>query len=214
MAHDLREGGRKTVVVDIDAQRTSVAEEDGMLYVLGDAQEEEILSSAGIERASAVVATLPNDAANAFLTLSARGANNSLRIIARAQEAATQSKLVKAGATRVVCPLIIGANRIVDVLLRPAMVDFVEIAHKGVDLEMDQVTLERESNMIGQTLRELALSSRAGATVVAIRRPDGTALYSPDPDTALAEGDALIIIGQRGIASALARINGAVEAAG
>ena len=76
---------------------------------------------------------------------------------------------------------------------------------------MDQVTLKGESSMVGQTLRELALTSRAGAMVVAIRRPDGKALYSPGPDTTLAEGDTLIIIGQRGMATALARISSVVQ---
>ncbi|KPK85784.1 MAG: hypothetical protein AMJ81_02790 [Phycisphaerae bacterium SM23_33] len=202
-ACELHEAARDVVVVEVNPDRTRQAEGDGMLYVLGDAQEEAVLSAAGVERAQVLIATLPDDAANVFLTLSARGLSPALRIIARAQEAATQDKLLKAGASRVVCPLSIGANRIADVVLRPAMVDFVEMAHKGLELEMDQLTLSDDSAMAGRTLRELALPARVGAMVVAVRRPDGQAVYNPGPDLALAAGDTLVLIGKKGVAVAI-----------
>ncbi|MCK4627004.1 MAG: NAD-binding protein, partial [Phycisphaerae bacterium] len=112
LAAELKRCGRHVVVIDKDPGRTAQAEHDDVLYLLGDAEEEETLLAAGIERASALVAVLGNDAENVFLTLSARGLNGSLEIIARASDVATQDKLTKAGATRVVCPLIIGSNRI------------------------------------------------------------------------------------------------------
>lgn len=209
VACQLRKAGRDVVAVEGNPDRTRQAEADGMLYVLGDAQEEATLLAAGVRRAWALIGTLADDAANVFLTLSARGLSPGLRIIARAQQAATQDKLTKAGASRVICPLIIGANRIADVVLRPAMVDFVEMAHKGVDLEMDQLTMRQESPMVGRTLRELALPSRVGAMVVAVRRPDGQAVYNPGPDLALAAGDTLVLIGKKGVASAIQELGGA-----
>ena len=207
VAGELGESGAALVVVDTEPGRTAEAEQAGLLYLLGDAQEEDTLRAAGIERAAALVATLPDDATNVFVTLIARGLNESLQIVARAQEAATQDKLIRAGATRVVCPQTIGAGRIADILLRPAMVDFVEMAHKGVDLELDQLTLEADSPMLGQTLRQLALPSRVGAMVVAVRHPDGTALYNPGPEVGLAVGDTVVLIGKRGVASALQQLS-------
>ena len=212
VAAELREGGREVVVIDNEPGRTTVAEQEGLLYLLGDAQEEEVLRAAGIARARALVACLPDDAGNVFLTLSARGLSSSVRIIARAQEASTQDKLLKAGASRVVCPEIIGASRVVDVLLRPAIVDFVEIAHKGVDLEMDEWTLEPGSRLAGRSLRELALPARAGAMVVAVRRPDGSAVYNPGPEFTLAEGETVILIGKRGMAAAIEGLAGLAPA--
>jgi len=214
VARQIAAAGQAVVVVDVDPERTTQAEADGLLYLLGDAQEEPVLVGAGVERATALVAALPDDAANVFVTLSAHGLNGAVRVIARAQEAATQDKLVRAGASRVVCPQIIGANRVVDVLLRPALVDFVELAHKGVDLEMDELTLKDGCAMIGRTLRDLSLPSRAGATVVAVRHPDGTALYNPKPDVSLSAGDTLILIGQRGVAAAIEALEGQTEAPG
>lgn len=213
-AQGLREAGQTVVVVDNEPQRTARAEEVGMRYLLGDGQEEATLRLAGVERASALVATLPDDATNAFVALTARGLSPSIRIIARAQDAGTRDKLMKAGATRVVCPQSIGAARIVDVLLRPAIVDFVEMAHKGVDLEMDQLTLQAGCPMLGRTLREVSLPSRVGAMVVAIRHPDGTALYNPGPDVSLGMGDTIVLIGRRGVAAAIEHLQEPTETPG
>jgi len=214
VARDIATAGQAIVVVDVSPERTTQAEADGLLYMLGDAEEESVLLAAGVERAIALVAALPDDAANVFVTLSARGLNAQMRVIARAQEATTQDKLVRAGASRVVCPQIIGANRVVDVLLRPALVDFVELAHRGVDLEMDELTLKDGCGMVGKTLRDLSLPSRVGAMVVAVRHPDGTALYNPKPDVSLSGGDTLILIGQRGVAAAIEALEGQADAPG
>jgi voltage-gated potassium channel len=214
VGQSLQGAGRSVVVVDSDPERTAQAEREGVAYLLGDAREEVTLQAAGIERAAALIAALPDDAGNVFLTLTARGLNPRLRIIARAEEAATQDKLVKAGASRVICPQTIGANRIVDVLLRPAMVDFVEMAHKGVDLEMDQLTVGPDSGIAGQTLRELSLPSRAGAMVVVVQRLDGTALYSPGPEVTVSSGDTLVLIGRRGLAGAIQKLQGPGEVRG
>lgn len=206
VASELRGAGRSVVVVESDPGRTTQAEADGMLYVLGDAHEEATLVAAGVARAETLIATLANDAGNVFVTLSARGLNPALRIIATAREASTQDTLGRAGASRVVCPVIIAANRMADVVLRPAMVDFVEMAHKGVELEMDKLTLAADSPMVGQTLRELSLPSRVGAMVVAVSRSDGHAVYNPGPDVALAGGDTLVLIGRKGIAGVIEKL--------
>jgi voltage-gated potassium channel len=206
IAQLLKGSNRSVVVIDNAPGKTAQAEQDGVLYLLGDAQEESVLLAAGIEKASSLIAALPNDAANVFLTLSAHGLNKSLNIIARAQESSAQDKLTKAGATRVICPLIIGSNRIADVLLRPAIADFVEMAHKGVDLEMEQLTIKPDSPIAGKTLLDLALPARAGAMVVAIHRPNRETLYNPGPDATLAEGDMLIVIGKHGMDEAIEKL--------
>ena len=206
VAAELTEAGRDVVIVDSDPSCTTAAEQAGLLYVLGDVQEEAVLAAAGIERAEAMVAALPTDADNVFLTLSARQANRDVRIVARAQEASTQDKLLKAGATRVVCPQLIGASRLVDLVIRPAVVDFVEMAHRGVDLEMDQLRLREDSDLVGKTLAELTLPQRAGVYVVAVRRPCGEALYHPTRDLKLAAGDTLVLIGRRGVAAAVQKL--------
>ena len=200
IAEELSERGRQVVVIDTKPERTAAAERAKLLYVLGDAQEDATLQAAGVTRASVLIAALKDDADNVFVTLTARQANNGLKIVARAQQAATESILRRAGATRVVCPQIIGASRVVDVVTRPAVVDLVEMAHKGVELEMDQLVLTAKSNLIGKSLKELELPRKTGATVVAVQRADGTPVYQPTSDMTLKAGDTLVLVGKKGAA--------------
>ena len=206
VAHGLGAAGREVVVIDNDPERTAAAERDGMLYVFGDAQDEAILEAAGIRRAQYLVSALPTDGENVFVTLSARQLRSDLHVIVRAQLPRSETKLYKAGANRVVCPQTIGALRMADVILRPAVVDFVEMAHRGVDLEMEQLQLAEDCELVGRTLRELALPSRVGAQVVAIRRISGEAVYHPTSEYKLAAGDTLVLVGQRGVATAVQKL--------
>lgn len=206
VAEELVEGGREVVVVDVDPERANAAERMGLPAILGNALEEEVLESAGLQRAAVLVATLHDDADNVYVTLSGRQANNSIRIVARAQQSATAPMLQKAGATRVVCPQVIGATRMADVVMRPAVVDFVEMAHRGVELEMDQLELPAESWLVGKTLRELSLPSRVGGVVVAVLRASGEAVYHPTPELELQAGDTVVLVGKEGIASSVQQL--------
>ena len=203
VAQQLKAAGRDVVVVDNDPAKTSAAEAGGMLYVLGDAQDEAILKSAGIGAAGFLVAALPNDAENVFVTLSARQIRSDLQIIVRSNLPSSQDKLLKAGADRVVCPTTIGAARMVDIIVRPAVVDFVDMARVGIDLEMEQLRLGPSSKLVGRTLSDLSLPQNLGVQVVAIHRLDGTAIYHPNADFRLKSGDILVLVGQRGAAAAV-----------
>jgi len=132
------------------------------------------------------------------VTLTARGLREDVTIVARAEQSSTIAKLKRAGANRVICPQILGAARITEVLTRPAVVDFYEMASAGVDLEMDQVQVAEGSELIGQDLRQARLRDRFGVMVVAIRRPSGETVYNPAPDIELAAGDLLVVIGAGG----------------
>jgi voltage-gated potassium channel len=203
VAQQLRATGRDVVVVDTDPAKTAAAESDGMLYVLGDAQDEMVLKTAGIDAAAYLVAALSTDAENVFVTLSARQLRSDLQIIVRANLSSSNDKLFKAGADRVVCPSTIGATRMVDVIVRPAVVDFVDMARVGVDLEMEQLRLAQGSKLIGKTLKDLNLPHKIGVQVVALQRSDGTAVYHPGSEVRLNVGDILVLVGQRGAATAV-----------
>jgi voltage-gated potassium channel len=207
VARQLREAGRDVVVMDTDPAKTTTAEHDGMLYVLGDAQDEGALMSAGLDHAAYLVAALPNDAENVFVTLSARQHRKDIQIIVRSNLPSSQDKLLTAGANSVVCPTTIGATRMVDVILRPAVVDFVDMARVGMDLEMEQLRLGQSSKLVGRTLSELALPEKVGAQVVAIQRADGTAIYHPNADFRLKIGDILVLVGQSGAAAAVGELD-------
>jgi len=206
VAAKLAAAGRRVVIVDLSPERTALAEEAKLLYVLGDAEEEETLQAAGIERAKALVSTLATDAENVFVTLSARQANRDLHIISRARDAASERKLRRAGANRVVCPQTIGASRMAQVVLRPAVVDFVEMTQTGEGIEVQQLELSEESALVGKRIHELALPGRAGIYIIAMQRAGERSVFQPGAEVRLAAGDRLILIGETGAAELAERI--------
>ncbi|HUT60893.1 MAG TPA: TrkA C-terminal domain-containing protein, partial [Phycisphaerae bacterium] len=129
-----------------------------------------------------------------------------IQVIVRAQHATSEDKLLKAGANRVICPGVMGAMRMSDIIVRPALVDFVDMAHKGVELGMEQLEVRGDSPLVGKTLAELALRRHAGVLVVAVRRAGGEAIYTPGSDFRLQAGDTLVLVGARGAAEAIERL--------
>jgi voltage-gated potassium channel len=204
---ELRQAGSSIVVIELNEDREDDLREQGIAYVLGDATDEDNLKRAGIERASALVAVLPHDVDNVFITLTVHTLRPDMTIIARAEQPRTELKLKRAGATRVVCPQVIGARVIGNMVLRPAVTDFVEVARKGVELEMDEYVLGANSPLVGKTLKETAIRVEAAATVVAIKRAGGGAIYNPQADLALQRGDTLILVGPSGTSKRLDRLS-------
>ncbi len=211
VADKLSQAGRDVVVVDLSPEAITAARQAELLYVEGDAQEEDVLEQAGVARAESLVAALTTDAENVFVTLSARAANAGMRIITRAQQSASESKLRKAGASRVVCPQAIGANRMAQVVLRPAVVDFTEMAQTGDELAVEQIKLGPKSPLADKTLLELQLPNRFGAHVVAMQRQGGRRVYHPKPDIRLAEGDTIILVGRAGAAEMMEQLSAEEE---
>lgn len=204
IANDLKQRGRSVVVIEQDPERTSQMEEQGLLYILGDATEEEILVQAGVMRARGLVAVLPHDADNVYVTLTARGLRADLHIVTRAEQPGSEGKLQRAGADRVVSPHVSGATLICNMLTRPNVTDFFQVAAKGVDLEVDEVVVGDDSPVCDKSLRELELRQVAGVMVVAVKRSDGHTIYNPGPDEVIRCQDTLILIGPAGASAKLA----------
>lgn len=195
---NLRRRGAPLVVIEQDDHQTAQVEEDGFLYVLGDASEESVLRDVGIERAKTLVAVLPTDADNVFVTLIARDLNSKLFIVARAEITSSQVRLQHAGANRAICPQAIGATRLANIITRPGVVDFIDFASEGLDLEAEQIRIGAESKLVGQSLRQANLPREVGILIVALKRKDGQTVFNPGPDTVLEEDDVMIVTGQVG----------------
>ncbi len=206
MGHNIADSligtGRKVVIIENEPNVIGEIEHEGRMVVKGDASEEEVLREAGIERASALVATLGTDADNLFLTLTARGMNDSLNIIARAEDERNCRKFTQAGASRVVSPFATGANHIVRLLTQPDVVDFVELVAQDADVqfEVSQIDVDKASDFAGKTLVEGRVRQAVGGMVLAIRKSDGRLLFDPPPESRLSTGDVLLVVGssQRG----------------
>jgi len=195
--------GYAVVVVDIDPDRVADLE---LPNVVGDANEDSCLRLAGVERAKALIAALTTDADNLFVTLSARAIRDDLFIVARARHVDTQSKLLQAGANRVVNPQQIGGARMAAFAAQPHVVEFLDVVmHDGsLEFRLEEVPLATGSPLAGTTLRESHLRDRTGALVLAVRAADGVFVTNPDPATILQPGQVLIAIGTNSQLEALA----------
>lgn len=162
--------------------------EDGFLYLKGDATEEEVLLKAGIDRAKGLVAVVSSDAHNLFITMTARQLNPNLHILARAEEEASERKLVRAGANRVVSPYLIGAQHLAQSILRPAVVDFIELASQSQSMElfMEELPVTADSSLVGKNLRDSGLRQNLGQMI-----------FNPGADVVLEEGDKLVTLGEK-----------------
>jgi voltage-gated potassium channel len=195
---DLRARGEPFVVIDWSqtVEETFLAED--IPHVIGDATQDEVLRTAGVERARGLVSALDSDANNVLTVLSARELNPELLIVARANSEASESKLRRAGADRVVTPDAIGGHRLALALLRPAVHDlFNEIFSFGVQIAVDvgQITIERHSPFAGQTVAGCDLRRMRNVSILAVREPAGGFTLNPDAERMISVGETLIVIG-------------------
>ena len=191
---ELTGANAELVVVDLDATRLADA---GLPVLVGDASEDRILEQAGLMRARALVAALDNDAANLFVTLSARALRPDLFIVARARLEESEEKLRRAGADRVVNPQSIGGARIAAFVLQPNVTEFLDVVmhDRSLQFRLEEVLVPNGSAIAGQTIRNAHLRDRTGALVLALREDDGAFNTNPSPDTTIQPGQVLIAIG-------------------
>jgi voltage-gated potassium channel len=197
VANEFRRQKTPYVIVDRSPDRVRDAVAQGHLAVEGDASREETLKGLGIERARGLVAAVGTDAENVYAVLTARVMKSDLFIIARAEGEDSQQKLKKAGADRVISPYRIGAFQIAQTALRPAVVDFVEIATSSDNLELsiEQVRIEKGSSIAGQPLSAAIPRDKVNVVVVGIQRAPGRMEFNPAASTVLKDGDHLIVLG-------------------
>ena len=184
VAEEVRTAGRPCVVVDINEESVASAEEAGFLVIHGNGTEDEELARAGIRRAHALVACADSDEKNVFITLSARSTSPDLVIVARASGQGTAEKLRRAGADRVVEPYASAGRTMATQVLKPQVAALLEVAGAGgaPDLRFEEIVVTDGCDACERSLRELDLRGRTGASVVAVRRPDGVLVASPAAD--------------------------------
>jgi len=186
------------VVVERSADRLQAAVDDGALAIEADASREEVLKRVGIERARGLIAAVGTDAENVYTVLSARVLRPDLFIVGRAETDDATLKLKRAGADRVISPYQIGGMQIAQTALRPAVVDFVELATSSDNLElaMEEIPIAAESGLVNQSIVTANLRQRFGVIVVGIQREDRRIEFNPAPDAAIRAGDKLVVLGR------------------
>jgi len=193
------------IVIESDRKKVEELMDQGVPVLVRDATLEESLREAGVEHARGLATCLPDDADNVYVVLTARDLNPNLHIVARAAEEQAESKLVRAGANRVVAPTIIGGHRMAMALIKPAVGDFLDsLTANDLELGFEQLEVQAGSKLIDRKLRETVIRSELNIVVVSIRRNDGDVIFNPSGETQIQSGDMLVAIGN---AESLRRLN-------
>ncbi len=189
------------VVIEQDPDRAEQIRSmrDDILVVEADATRDETLDEAHIWTARGLIAALPDDVANLFVCLSAKGLRPDLEVVARASEEEGIGKLRKAGADHVISPTVTGGSRMASILLRPQVVSFLDVVtgDEELKLRLEEFCVPAESRFVGQSLAEAQIPTKTGLIVIAIRHAGegGAFIYNPGPDEQLRAGDVLIVLG-------------------
>jgi voltage-gated potassium channel len=195
------------VIIDQDSDRVTKAQALQYLAINGNAADEGILEGAGITRARVLATVLPDDATNVFITLTARGLNPNLMILARGEYPSPERKLRLAGADQVVLPAAIGAERMAHLVTHPAAADFLAQADgrstlnellAELKLQMDELVIAANSTLIGRTIADVEFHKQNSCIVGALQRADSGMITHPNHDTILQERDTIIVLGHGG----------------
>ena len=207
LAKDLKTGGAPFVVLEQNEKKAAEARELGYLCLVGDATDETHLASAGIARARTLATVLPNDAANVFITLSARSLNPVLEIIARGEAPSTESKLLQAGANKVVLPTHIGAERIAEMILFPETARMLRVSEKmqelertlrGLGLEMEVIIVPEKGAYTGLAIEAIETKAAGRFFVLQLNRKGGNSFTNPDRKMKVGGGDGVVIVSRGG----------------
>jgi len=186
------------VVVEKNGDIVDRIKDEGYLYLHGDSTDDETLLRAGIKRAKGLITVVTSDTENVYITLTARGLNPDLYILARSGEEGSEIKLKRAGANKVVSPYHIGGSRMAQAILRPNVVDFIEIAtgREHLDLQMEEIKIPEKSRYSDETLVSCGFRKETGVIIIGVKKANGTMVFNPHSHTKLEGNDTLIILGE------------------
>lgn len=197
IARELKRVGAPFVVLDSNPDVKKFLDAEEVLYIQGNASDDTVLWEAGIDRAKGLVSVVDGDEDNVYVTLSARGLNPNLFIIARANLEGSESKLKRAGADRVVSPYSLGGRRIASMILKPVVSDFLDTVMHGEELEfqLQEIRIENDSKVVDKTIKEAEVRKISGAYILSIQKPSGRFETNISKNTRIHASDKLVVIG-------------------
>ncbi len=194
----LRKFNKEIVIVESDDKLIEQIENENILYVRGNATKDEVLMKACLKNASSLITTLPSDADNLYVVLSARQHNKNLTIVSRASDDSSDSKLRIAGADNVIMPDKLGGEHMASLLVTPDIVEFVDM----LAVDSDDATHLREifvdnlpKEFLSKSIRDLDLRRKTGCTIIGFKTPDRQYEINPDANTLLLANSKLIVLG-------------------
>lgn len=198
-AKKLKDYGKAYVIIERDKDITEKLQEESIPFVFGNANEDDVLREAGIDKASTLISALPSDADNLFVVLSARQINSELRIISRASQETSYNKLKLAGANNVILPDRIGGDHMASLVVIPDLIEFIDnlgiVGERNINIE--EIKVEQLYNaQEAKTIRDLDLRKKTGCTVIGFKDDKGEYLVNPEADTKLVPGSKIIVLGR------------------
>jgi voltage-gated potassium channel len=206
LVRKLSEDQQKFIILDRSTERITAAQAQGYLVYLGNATDENNLEAVGIDRARALAIVLPDDAANVFISLTARELNPKLMIAARGILPSSEKKLRLAGADEVILPANIGALRMAHLISHPNAVNFLSQGDGRADLnellgeidvQVNELAVRPDSSLLGRAIGDVERGGGGTFIVVALKRKNGNIVVHPKPHETLSEGDTVIIMGHQ-----------------
>jgi voltage-gated potassium channel len=195
----LDENKRSFVVIDNNPQEIKNLKEYGYLFYEGEASDDDVLNKVGVTKANGLIAVVSSDADNVFISLSARGLNKDLFIMARSSGAeGVEIKLLHAGADKVISPYYIGGCRMAQLVLRPTVTDFIDLTVQGgeLGLRLEELEVPPDGKSVNKSLMDSEIRKNYDLIVVAIKRVKGDMLFNPNPYTKIMAGDTLVVLGE------------------
>jgi voltage-gated potassium channel len=186
---------RHVVVIDADPATVSKLLARGVLAVEGDATQDEVLKTAGIDRAHGLCTALTNERDNLFVVITARGLNPNMRIVASIQDVQSREKFLRSGAHSTIAAHFIGGLRMASELIRPDTVSFLDLMLRDrSELRFEDVHVEPHSHFVGKTVGDCGVLKDAGLLVCALRKSNGL-VFNPPATTVVDGGDTFVVIG-------------------
>ena len=200
---EVQRRGYTAVVIESKPELEPLLAEHGVRYISGDPADETVLRQAGIERARGLICAVDSDAANVFITLTARALNPGLRIVARASDRASVDKLVRAGADEVVSPYGLTGRRMAVLAVQPSVLEVLDLLNLGSDIRLEEVAVRAGTHLDSLTITE-ARARYAGVAILALKKPGSEVLANPDHQVRLAPGDLIVALGPAEILNRMA----------
>ncbi len=206
----LQESKRNVVVIEKESTVIGQRRDTDIIFLEGDATQDETLQKAGVERAWGLIVCTGNDSINLFIVLSARALNKDLHIVVRTIDAENEHKMRLAGANRVVSPHQIGGAHMANIIIRPHVTDFFDVVtlDGGIELWVEELTILEKGSLVGQTVGEADIRRQTGVTIIAVMHHKHVAAKLPTAETQLNVGDELIVLGTREQLSEMAKLTG------
>lgn len=198
ICRELIAGEIPCLVIDNNSEVIQKAQDEGFIYFKGDATQDKVLIASGIKRAKGIICVLPSDAENLYVILTAKELNQKIFIMARSEEEESEHRLIRAGADRVMSPYTLGGVRMAMAILRPAMLDFIEITtnRQSLELRMEEISICKSSPFVSKSLEDSGIRKRYGLIIVAVKKDSGKMIFNPMANYIIAEDDRLIAMGE------------------